>query len=314
MRDEEAVDHVEVGRSATVHPHDDAVLDHELGLRIVRARSRRRARARRSGVTSSSRRSSFAAREANRADAPDSGSGTEEPSLDVRRAQPRGRRRAVSGAPTRRAVAPSLELLGRRAPGPQRRVDLEELVVGHASELGRALEVVRELRPSRRPGNLRLPSERRGRRADVGGDERPGPRSLERDLVERRAPTASRRGRGAASRAGSRRLGRSSRPKLYRLTVMTNDHRFFGRVALVTGAASGIGAATVEQAARRGREGRGLRPPRPAPEGVLALTGDVSASADVERRRRASDGGARPDRHPRLLGRRLRATRSAPRT
>ena len=36
VRDEEAVDHVEVGRVASVHPRDDAVGDDELGLGIVR--------------------------------------------------------------------------------------------------------------------------------------------------------------------------------------------------------------------------------------------------------------------------------------
>ena len=37
VRDEEAVDDVEVAGGTAVHPHDDAVLDHELGLRVVRA-------------------------------------------------------------------------------------------------------------------------------------------------------------------------------------------------------------------------------------------------------------------------------------
>jgi len=36
VRDDEAVDHVELGRSATVHAGDDAVHDDELGRRIVR--------------------------------------------------------------------------------------------------------------------------------------------------------------------------------------------------------------------------------------------------------------------------------------
>ena len=37
MRDDEAVDDVEVGRGPPVHPHDAAVLDDELGLGVVRA-------------------------------------------------------------------------------------------------------------------------------------------------------------------------------------------------------------------------------------------------------------------------------------
>ena len=36
MRDDEPVDHVEVGRVAAVHARDDAVLDDELGLGIIR--------------------------------------------------------------------------------------------------------------------------------------------------------------------------------------------------------------------------------------------------------------------------------------
>ena len=37
VRDEEAVDHVELGRGPPVHPHDDSVLDDELRLGVVRA-------------------------------------------------------------------------------------------------------------------------------------------------------------------------------------------------------------------------------------------------------------------------------------
>jgi len=63
---------------------------------------------------------------------------------------------------------------------------------------------------------------------------------------------------------------------------MTNDHRFFGRVAFVTGAASGIGAAS---AARLLSEGAKVATFDLVPsnlDGVLALTGDVSLSADVD--------------------------------
>ena len=37
VRDEEAVDHVELGRGPAVQARDDAVLDDELGLRVLRA-------------------------------------------------------------------------------------------------------------------------------------------------------------------------------------------------------------------------------------------------------------------------------------
>ena len=62
---------------------------------------------------------------------------------------------------------------------------------------------------------------------------------------------------------------------------MTNDDRFFGRVALVTGAASGIGAAVAARLLAEGAKVATLDLAAPDLDGVLALTGDVSASADV---------------------------------
>ena len=61
----------------------------------------------------------------------------------------------------------------------------------------------------------------------------------------------------------------------------TNDYRFSGRVALVTGGASGIGAAVAGRLVAEGARVASLDLEAAETEGVLALSGDVSRSADV---------------------------------
>jgi NAD(P)-dependent dehydrogenase (short-subunit alcohol dehydrogenase family) len=64
---------------------------------------------------------------------------------------------------------------------------------------------------------------------------------------------------------------------------MGNAERFSGKVALVTGASSGIGAAVASRLRDEGARVVSLDLHAKAPEGVLSLAGDVSRSADVDR-------------------------------
>jgi 3-oxoacyl-[acyl-carrier protein] reductase len=63
---------------------------------------------------------------------------------------------------------------------------------------------------------------------------------------------------------------------------MGNDQRFSGRVALVTGAASGIGEAVARRLLSEGASVASFDLHADAPEEALALAGDVSRSGDVE--------------------------------
>jgi len=63
---------------------------------------------------------------------------------------------------------------------------------------------------------------------------------------------------------------------------MTNDDRFSGRVALVTGAASGIGAAAARRLLAEGARVATFDLSGDGPDEALAVQGDVSLSADVD--------------------------------
>ena len=62
----------------------------------------------------------------------------------------------------------------------------------------------------------------------------------------------------------------------------TNDYRFSGKVALVTGAASGIGHAVASRLLREGAKVASFDLGDNVPDGVLAIAGDVTKSAEVD--------------------------------
>jgi NAD(P)-dependent dehydrogenase (short-subunit alcohol dehydrogenase family) len=65
--------------------------------------------------------------------------------------------------------------------------------------------------------------------------------------------------------------------------VQSNDYRFSGRVALVTGGASGIGAAVAQRLEAEGAQVAAFDIRGEAPENVVGVSGDVSDSSQVEK-------------------------------
>jgi len=63
---------------------------------------------------------------------------------------------------------------------------------------------------------------------------------------------------------------------------VSNDYRFSGRVALVTGGASGIGAAVARRLVSEGAAVASLDLQPASAKGVLVLAGDVTRSSDIE--------------------------------
>ena len=63
--------------------------------------------------------------------------------------------------------------------------------------------------------------------------------------------------------------------------MVGNEQRFGGRVALVTGASRGIGAAVAQRMRDEGARVASLDLQADAPEGVLGIAGDVARSEDV---------------------------------
>lgn len=66
------------------------------------------------------------------------------------------------------------------------------------------------------------------------------------------------------------------------MSTTLSDYRFSGRVALVTGGASGIGAAVAKRLLSEGASVASFDLQAASTDGVLGLAGDVSRSADVE--------------------------------
>ena len=276
---DEPVDHVEVGCVAAVHARDDAVLDDELGLGIVGPFAATSPSSG-SGETSCSRCRSRVAREANRA-----GYGiAQQTPLGVRERRLANERRRLV-APSRRAGRPTPRAPRRwrapaaapcRSPADGRPAPCELRCAFEV--LARAASGRRRARP--RPAAGASPAWRGSRR-----------RRAARRRIAASVTSSSRTPAGVADEiraAGAERVvaGRIEGHSVETLgfaRVMGNAERFSGKVALVTGGASGIGAAVAAACATRARASPRSTSMRRRPTACSRSR----ATSRVRRRRRA---------------------------
>ena len=197
VRDDEAVDHVELGGCAAVHADDGAVLDHELGRSDRAARPPATRPSSGSGETSVSRWRSRCSREVKRRLRIG-----EEPSFGVGARQLPARSLPFARCRGSRVARPLFEL-GRRRSSGRSAVDGERSSSGTAaSSAARSRFAASGSRPARaRPGT--------GARASPGSRESRRRRSARLAASPASRPLAalhpaSTRGRAAASPAGSR--------------------------------------------------------------------------------------------------------------
>jgi 2-dehydro-3-deoxy-L-rhamnonate dehydrogenase (NAD+) len=172
-------------------------------------------------------------------------------------------------------------------------VDLEDHLVGHARQLSCPLEVGRKLCAPGREGHLCLKLECLGRSPHLRGVQPAGAKRVERELFEPEpAGRTDQIGPLGPERVVRDRIERhraklSPSPALRSggrdIRLRVNAYDFGGRVALVTGGASGIGAATVELLRTSGARVAVLDvDPNGLHEDVLPIRGDVTRSEDAE--------------------------------
>src|SRR2546423_4060226 len=234
------------------------------------------------GETSSSLRSSRASRSTKRLERRLTDR-REQAAARVNRLRLADERRCLRGAElVVEAARPRLQLVRARPVRAKRRVDLEEHLVVDRCQLGRALEAVCELDATGRPRDLRLEAERLRRRAHLGGAEPARPQGIERQVLE---PEPS----ACPDEVGSLRAEWVVGPgveghdhSLDRPDISRRVADFSGRTALVTGGASGIGAATTALLRALGARVAIYDLDASSAQAELTISGDVTDSAQVD--------------------------------